>query len=1208
MAEATVRSRRADEPRFAATEAAEPDVTAPVPPERDLGFGNAVAMRMAYRDGGTDAAGNADFEPQPGLGSAATARVLGLPVAPAPPVVRPAIPEAAAYEPARPEPAAASAPQPPAREPQPPVPERPMPERPVPEPPVPQPAAAEGEPARPDTTAGVAIQSGPAPSARTLAAAAVAARGRDVSAVEPAPVSPQPEAVPTASVAIDGTSPGGILDQLAQTAPSTALAAFDQAEQASGPALEAQRQAVEEQLPEIPAPTGLPPTAPGAEARPAPEEQPVRPEGPPELAGAQTGREQPPMDPAAPERPAMGAQEAFEGVVMDAQEVPTSLGPRPAVDLTGEADPARMAAFEGDADAQVADARAAAAEGIRADHGLGTIHPEPTDEILSARRTLRGSGPLATQPGGGQAGPVQPDLAAGLDESLGSGLHERLDTKRIEYTEGELRFETDSAQAYQDADDQIALLKTEAAGEQQAARDQARNDVAGYQEEWAEEIHGIEDNYATKAGKAAEEHRGKIAAKRIEGEEKAAAQYDKAEQDAAAETRKAEAKAETEKARKREESGGFWGWAKRAASAFVDALKWTINAIYDGLRWVVKNLFEAAKQLALAAIELARMAIVGLIEAFGEVLKGLVSVALAAFPETAKRINTKIDGAVQVAVNGVNTAAKFLKKGVAGILDFLANTIDNLLALTQSLYNGIFTVLGMLIRGELKELIHRLGNIWEAAKLAPGKFETAAYEELLGGDFDQPLSPMELDAAGLKSPQAAASEPGQLPTSADLAGPIPTEPYTEKNVGVDKVVEGAELSAEATAELVSAGGEMLIAESASPDRTMAAVVAEATAARQSATAGEGAAQEQTRYPDDGLNPRRRAQVRWTLMKESLAAWWQEHKVAVIAGAVAAVLAIAALIFFSGGSIFAAVGPILSALGPLFIGITVATIAGHVRDFLAKAWDGKVEDGAKSLAKAAAAGAVELITWLTFKAGGALLRGGKALAGVGVRAVKAVGRAAKVAVKATARFLARVAKFVIRQGKVLFTGIKNFILKQFRRLKELGQALLKRLRFRGFLLIIEGTWWVLYGIINPLVKIAKGKLGSTGKAPTAKGVKAAKVPPKAAKAVKVGAKTGPKPKGTGPHNKKIEEVAKSVKDGQVIAGGQGPLPEAVIPTPGGLKSVRRPDILVRRPDGSVYGINVGKRSLRTGAMIKREAEAIADLEKFGDIEMHFAPYN
>jgi hypothetical protein len=29
----------------------------------------------------------------------------------------------------------------------------------------------------------------------------------------------------------------------------------------------------------------------------------------------------------------------------------------------------------------------------------------------------------------------------------------------------------------------------------------------------------------------------------------------------------------------------------------------------------------------------------------------------------------------------------------------------------------------------------------EAAKAAPGQFETAAYEELLGGNLDEPLSP-----------------------------------------------------------------------------------------------------------------------------------------------------------------------------------------------------------------------------------------------------------------------------------------------------------------------------------------------------------------------------------------------------------------------------------------------------------------------------------
>lgn len=105
----------------------------------------------------------------------------------------------------------------------------------------------------------------------------------------------------------------------------------------------------------------------------------------------------------------------------------------------------------------------------------------------------------------------------------------------------------------------------------------------------------------------------------------------------------------------------------------------------------------------------------------------------------------------------------------------------------------------------------------------------------------------------------------------------------------------------------------------------------------------------------------------------------------------------------------------------------------------------------------------------------------------------------------------------------------------------------------------------------------------------------------------GVKRGPKPFGTGPHNLRIKQIADSIKDGQIIAGGQTGLPERVIPTPGGVLSGRRPDILVRRADGSTYGINVGLQSRRTGAPIRREAEAIKDLEDAG-IEMHFVPHN
>ena len=103
------------------------------------------------------------------------------------------------------------------------------------------------------------------------------------------------------------------------------------------------------------------------------------------------------------------------------------------------------------------------------------------------------------------------------------------------------------------------------------------------------------------------------------------------------------------------------------------------------------------------------------------------------------------------------------------------------------------------------------------------------------------------------------------------------------------------------------------------------------------------------------------------------------------------------------------------------------------------------------------------------------------------------------------------------------------------------------------------------------------------------------------------KTGPKPKGTGPHNLKIEEIASQITDGKIIAGGgRGYPPEAVIQTPGGVKSSRRPDILIQRPDGSMYGINVGKTTAK-GAPIKGAVEAIYDLEDVG-IPMYFVGYD
>lgn len=79
--------------------------------------------------------------------------------------------------------------------------------------------------------------------------------------------------------------------------------------------------------------------------------------------------------------------------------------------------------------------------------------------------------------------------------------------------------------------------------------------------------------------------------------------------------------------------------------------------------------------------------------------------------------------------------------------------------------------------------------------------------------------------------------------------------------------------------------------------------------------------------------------------------------------------------------------------------------------------------------------------------------------------------------------------------------------------------------------------------------------------------------------------------------KIREVASKAKDGEVIAGG-GAKPER-------LKSGWRPDLLLEKPDGSQYGINVG-REAASAAPARREAEAINDLEGAG-LPMRFVPY-
>ena len=938
----------------------------------------------------------------------------------------------------------------------------------------------------------------------------------------------------TAAVSITVEDPGGILDQLAKVAPSAAFSAYTQAEGVSAKALEQQKDELQTSLPEIPAPTGLPPIGTEAEkpAAQATKTPPAR------LQGEKSGREGEPYSTRATEAPppppqpatvlrgsaqaaepeantelARSARGALEGVRLDARQITTGAGPRPSVDLSGEADPTQVAAFRGETDKEAMEAKAEAEKDIHQEHGENSIFPEPTNEILKPTKTLTAPTP-PTAPTG-EAPTLPPEAVQGLDASLAPELNTRIGEKRDEYTAGKGKFDSDVSEARDKADTDIAELTTQAQQEQLQEQDKTKQEVAGFQEEWQQELDGVAEEYQSKAQQATTDTGSDIVEEKHKAEVKTQEHLADAEDKAAAEKRKAEDKAQEEKRKTKEESGGFWGWTKRLAGALIDGLKKAVNFIYDGLRTVVKGIFEAAKLLVQGVIELGRMAIVGLIKLYGELLKGFVKLALAAFPDIAKQITDKIDAAVEAAVETVNSIAEGLKTAVGAVLDFLANALDKLLGLIQSLYNGLFTFIGMLIRGEFKAIMQGIGNLVDAAKQMPEHFWGETTQELLGMDLNEPL-PIERTAPPKPTETAATAEETGLIPPQDLA--LLNRPVLgDREVVVDNVAEE-----EANPVLVASlnlkeGQEVKFGESTDPARSIEAIKAEmlgepATAATAPVSGGTAVTEptltpeqepqnlinqepesgctkeksaepaKETEVPESmkigPLTPGQRARYLMHQMRKGISQWFECNWPWLLAGAVAGLVGFIALNIVTGGALLASLPLLMQLVGAIMIGVGLARITVLVGDYLSQGWAGNTVKAAKSLARALAIGAVELIFALLFNLR-AVVKSLKA----GLKAsVKAAGRAAKATVITTTRNVRQLGRLglqagraTIRNGKLILTGLKSGFSKGVRSLDDLAKRLWQRVRFKRFILKRAGQWIELWGVINPRVLIARIKV-------------------------------------------------------------------------------------------------------------------------------------
>ena len=877
---------------------------------------------------------------------------------------------------------------------------------------------------------------------------------------------------------VSAKDPGQILEQLKNTPPTQALATYTQAETASAQALENQRQQLQATIPEIPAPTGLSPkTANAAPNNSAPatakSAQPASAQGQANPIADSLGSKLSPVGSLssviASSKPSQNAEESHQNSKessknADISAVSTDAGERPKVDMTGEADPSQMHGEQAQSLQQVQAAKGQAASSISQDFGENNIFPKASNQTLKANKELSKVSPPSGK--GGEMPTIPDETVGGLNQGLTPYYQAKIAPEQQKYLTGKQQFDADSGNAREDSNNQITNLNQEAKQKQLEQQKQTQQEVAQARQDWQSELNNAEKDYQDKAGKATKEQQQKIDDEKAKGEKEADQKLTQAEQEAADQKKQAEEDAAKEKEKRNKKSGWqkFVGFFKN----IWNGIKKAVNAIFDFVRKAVKAIFNAVKKVVKTIIDAVRTVIVGLIKAFGEILKGLVKIVFAAFPKISKKFTDAIDKAVNKATEIVNSVADFLQKAVSTVLDFLSNILDKLLGLVQGLYNAAFTVIGMIITGEFAELIKRFGNLIEGAKAMPDQFETAALEELMGGgelDLDKPLSPEELTQAQ----QAGVSIPGMggenTPETGE-AGEMPSAPWSEENVGVDAVEDNMELSPEIAEELMQQSngeGEVMLAESQDESRSMDAIVSEATGEKQA-----GPEQEQQQIPDDGLTPKQRAGIKWELMKQGIKQWFSKNWPMLLTALIAASAVIIAAIVLSGGAILAALPVIMDILTVVFAAEAIAKIGGYLSDYLSKSWQGDIQGGGKSLAKALAAAAIELVMLLTFEVGKAATKG-----------VKAVAKGTANVARKASRAVINGVKYIIKKGKVLFKGIAGTgVGKQFNKLGELGEALLNRMRFKAFRIRVANGRFRLEGLINPWVVIAEGKIQST----------------------------------------------------------------------------------------------------------------------------------
>jgi|GEM_PF-818629 len=513
-------------------------------------------------------------------------------------------------------------------------------------------------------------------------------------------------------VKIKSENPEGIISQLEDTPPAAIFDAYTQAVSASSDALKNQRQNTQQMLSEVSAPTGLEPVEKAGKVGKAIE--PLKHNMPQEFRSQKTGG---------------NVHEGIPGEIKDTQkgdeidpeqimkQARNQAAAAPKIGMTGEADPSQIDGFKAEASQSVKAAKEAELSQVNKDFGENNIYPKTDNTTLKADTKIKEITPPNAE--AMQTINISQDIADRINQPLSLTLKNQIGSKKNEYQKGKVKFDSDVVAAKADTDKQIKEQKAEAKEKQLNEQNKVKSEVEGLRGEWRSEINVAVAEYDQKADAASKEKSSEIGSIKTQKEGEVQKELDKADKEAQKEYIAAKTEADKKKKEGEKDDKNFleqgWDWVKDKAQKVIDSVKKAVNFVFEGLKKAVKYIFDKAKEAAKSIIEAGRKLIVGLIKKLGDFLKGLVKKVFARFPEFAKKICSKIDNVINKAITLVNKAADLLKKGVTAALNFLGKTLDSLFGAIQSLYNGIVSSIGKLLKGGFKDLFFK---VLEGAQIA----------------------------------------------------------------------------------------------------------------------------------------------------------------------------------------------------------------------------------------------------------------------------------------------------------------------------------------------------------------------------------------------------------------------------------------------------------------------------------------------------------